>query len=110
LDRGKRSYYGCASTTWFKLIPMIWRTVKVVTAEHIVFRFRFHFDLAVMLLADLDRGKGRVSGIPWRAFLAFPISCFWRNIRDQLQIGLHLVRFQKSTRDPFCILTCMIAL
>jgi hypothetical protein len=110
LDRGKRSYYGCASTTWFMLIPMIRRTVKVVTAGQIVFRFRFYFGLVVMLLADVDRGKGRVSCSPWRAFLAFSISCFWRNIRDQLQIGLHLVRFQRSTRDPFCILSCLIAL
>jgi hypothetical protein len=60
---GQRSYYGCASTTWFMLTSMIRRMVKVVTAGHIVFRFRFDFGLVVMLLADVDRGKGRVSGI-----------------------------------------------
>jgi hypothetical protein len=36
--------------------------------------------------------------------------CSWHYVHDQLQSGLNLVHLQRFTRDPHCILSCLIAL
>jgi hypothetical protein len=67
-----------------------------------------------VLLRDADRGEGCVRSILWQAFSAFSFYCFafssWHYVRDQLQIGLNLVHFQRSTRDPHYILSCLTVL
>ena len=72
----------------------------------------FGFGLAVCLLGDADGEEGCVNNIllwGFSAFFAhFPFFVAHYTC-DQRQCGLNLVHFQRSTRDPHCILSCLVA-
>jgi hypothetical protein len=73
----------------------------------------FGFSLTVGLLRGADGGEGCVNNILVSASSAFFLlmSLFFLACYtcDQRQCRLNLVHFQRSTRDPHCILSCLMA-